>query len=179
MASADERDNGDVMARMRAAKGGETIGGRHFRGGQFIPAEYIAIKAGLDPASTKAGTKRIEKAAEKAAYRSFGHAAASIRKDARASIKSRGKTTGPSRLGEPVRTKRGRGGGLARRAILYKADKEGAVIGFAASKIDKAMEVHEHGKTRGGVKFPERPTMQPALERNLARFHKSWDSAIS
>jgi hypothetical protein len=122
-------------------------------------------------------SKPVEDAAQKAAYRSFGHAAASIRKDARASIKPRGKRTGPSLPGEPVRTKRG--GYLARRAILYHADKEGAVVGFAASKIDQAMEVHEHGGTRGGAKFPKRPTMQPALERNLARFHRSWDRAIS
>jgi hypothetical protein len=123
--------------------------------------------------------KPVEDAARKGAYNSFQHAAASIRKDARASIKPRGKRTGPSRPGEPVRTKRGKGGGLARRSILYKADREGAVIGFAASKIDQAMEVHEHGGTRGGVRFPPRPTMQPALERNLARFHRSWEGAIS
>lgn len=119
--------------------------------------------------------KPVEDAVQKAAYRSFGHAAASIRKDARASIKRRGKRTGPSRPGEPVRTKRS----FARRAVLYHADKEGAVVGFAASKIDQAMEVHEHGGRRGGATFPERPTMQPALKRNLARFHRSWDAAIS
>lgn len=123
----------------------------------------------------KALPQRVQKAADKAAYRSFSHAAASIRKDARQSIK-RSDTPGP--LGGPVRSKRGRGGGLAKRAILYKADQYGAVIGFAASKIDQAMEVHEHGGVRGGVRFPARPTMFPALERNLVRFHREWQGAL-
>jgi hypothetical protein len=44
--------------------------------------------------------------------------------------------------------------------------------------MDQAIEAHEHGKRRGGVRFPERPTMQPALDRNLARFHREWKGAI-
>ena len=123
----------------------------------------------------KATPKRVQKAADKGAYRSFTHAAASIRKAAIGSIIP-AKKPGPA--GGPVRTKPGRGNKLAKRSILYKADKEGAVIGFAASKIDQAMEVHEHGKVRGGVRFPKRPTMQPALERNLARFHREWQWTI-
>jgi len=124
--------------------------------------------------------KPVQKAAEKGAYESFLHAGRSIRRDAQKSIRGRSKRGGkPGPPGKPVRTKRGRGGGLARRAILYRADKEGAVIGFAASRIDQAMEVHEHGRVRGGVRFPQRPTMHPALERNLARFHREWRGAIS
>ena len=123
----------------------------------------------------KATPKRVNKAIAKGAYHSFFHAAASIRKAARESIVRSNK---PGPPGGPIRTKRGRGGGLAKRAILYKADKEGAVVGFAASRIDQAMEVHEHGRVRGGVRFPKRPTMQLALERNLARFHREWRGAI-
>ena len=123
----------------------------------------------------KATPKRVNKAVEKGAYRNFSHAAASIRKAAGALI-VRSNTPGPA--GGPIRTKRGRGGGLAKRAILFNADKVGAVIGFAASKIDQAMAVHEHGEERGGVRFPQRPTMHPALERNLARFHREWKGAI-
>ena len=117
--------------------------------------------------------KQVYKATDQAAYRNFFHAAASIRKTARASIRTR-KTPRPP--GSPVTTRRG--GGYARRAVLYAADAEGAVIGFAASKIDQAMEAHEHGRERGGVRFPRRPTMQPALEQNLARFHREWRGAI-
>jgi len=125
----------------------------------------------------KATPQRVQKAADKGAYRSFSHAAASIRKAARKSIEPRRRKPGPP--GGPIRSKRGRGGGLAKRAILYKADKAGAVIGFAASKIDQAMQVHEHGGMRGGTRFPQRPTMYPALQRNLARFHREWKGAIS
>jgi len=120
--------------------------------------------------------KRVDKAVGKGAYRSFSHAAPSIRKAAIKSIRGRRK---PGPPGGPIRTKPGKGGGLARRAILYQADKEGAVIGPVASKMDQAMEVHEHGKRRGGVRFPKRPTMAPALGRNLARFHREWKWAIS
>ena len=160
----------------RAVAGGETIAGKLYRGGQFIPKDALAIQAGLDGRSVAAGKKKLEKAVAKEAYRSFAHAAASIRKDARASIKRSNK---PGPPGGPVRSKRGQGGGLAKRAILYAANKQGAVIGFAASKIDQAMEAHEHGKERGGVRFPKRPTMQLALQRNLARFHREWRGAIS
>ena len=124
----------------------------------------------------KATPKQVEKAVDKGAYNSFFHAAGSIRKAARKSIRGRRK---PGPPGGAVRTRLGKGGGRARRAILFKASKEGAVIGFAASKIDQAMQVHEHGGVRGGVRFPARPTMLPALERNLARFHREWAGAIS
>ena len=118
--------------------------------------------------------KRVDAAVDKAAYRSFFHAAGSIRKSARTSIES-GK---PGPPGGPIRTKKGRGGVLAKRSILFSADKQGAVIGFAASRIDQAIQVHEHGGVRGGVRFPARPTMAPALQRNLARFHREWRGII-
>lgn len=121
--------------------------------------------------------KRVDKAVDKGAFGSFSHAAASVRKSARESI-VRSSTPGPP--DSPIRTKRGRGGGLAKRpgSLLFWADKKGAVIGFVASKMDQAIEAHEHGKERGGVLFPKRPTMQPALERSLARFHREWKGAI-
>ena len=126
-------------------------------------------------AQFKATPTRVKAAVDKGAYHSFFHAAASIRKSARESI-VRSDTPGPP--GGPIRTKGGRGGGPAKRAVLFKADKTGAVIGFAASKIDQAMEAHEHGKRRGGARFPARPTIAPALEQNLARFHREWRGAI-
>ena len=135
----------------------------------------MAVQAGLDQRSVRIGSKKVARATEKGAYHSFTHAARSIRVVARDSIVSSSK---PGLPGGPVRTKRGRGGGLARRSILYQANKEGAVIGHAASRIDQAMETHEHGTKRGGVRFPKRPTMQLALKKNLARFHREWQWAI-
>ncbi len=121
--------------------------------------------------------KRLEKAKDKGAFNSFFHAAASIRTSARRSI-VRSNTPGPE--GGPIRTKTGKGGGLAKRkdSLLFHASKEGAEIGFMASTMDQSMEAHEHGKTRDGVKFSKRPTIQLALERSLARFHREWQGAI-
>ncbi len=163
------------MAIRRAIRGGETVGGKFFKGGQFVTKDALAIQAGLDNRSVATGRKNLEKAVAKAAFVSFANAAASIRKAAIKSIKTRKK---PGPPGGPIRTKFGKGGGLARRSILFHATKIGAVIGFTASKIDQAMELHEHGKERGGVLFPKRPTMAPALERSLARFHREWKGAI-
>jgi len=124
--------------------------------------------------------EQLRIAAEQGAYRSFAHAAASIGKEARTSIRGRLKGEGnkPGPPGGPIRTKTGKGGWRAKRSIRFDAHKAGAVIGFIASRMGQSMEAHEHGATRGGVRFPSRPTMYPALERNLARFHKEWEGAI-
>ncbi len=169
----------------RAIRGGETVGGKFFKGGQFVAKDALAIQAGLDRPSVAAGKKKLDKAVDKAAFKSFANAAASIRKAARESILRR---KGPSRPGEPIHTRSstkrrkasGKVSGLAKRtdAILFDANRRGAVIGFTAHAMGQSMEVHEFGKSRGGVKFPERPTMAPALERNLARFHSEWRGAI-
>ena len=158
-------------------------GSRKLRRGPGVVTENQAdrgglimnIQAVLDRGSVAIGKERLRKKVAKGAYNSFFHAAGSIRKAARKSIRRSNK---PGPPGGPVRSKRGRGGGLAKRSILFKADKEGAVIGFVASKIDQAMEVHEHGGVRGGVRFAKRPTMAPALEKNLARFHREWRGVI-
>jgi hypothetical protein len=136
--------------------------------------------------------RKLEKAQDKGAFKSFSHAAGSIRKSAIASIES-SNTPGPP--GGPIRTrlsnkrrkrrpkgapkrKRRKPPGLAKRAILFQADKHGAVIGFTHSKISAAMSAHEHGKKYKGTLFPKRPTMFPALQRRLARFHHEWKGAI-
>jgi hypothetical protein len=135
--------------------------------------------------------QKLEAAQDKGALKSFSHAAASIRLTAIASIE-RSNTPGPA--GGPIRSrlnykrkrkktstprrKHARPGLAKNRAIFFKADKHGAVIGFAYSRIKDAMSAHEHGKKYKGTKFPKRPTMQPALERRLARFHREWQGSI-
>jgi hypothetical protein len=116
-------------------------------------------------------TDQVEKAAERAAYKNLGHAAASIRKDAIASIET---SPEPSAPGQPPHTRRGR----AKKAGQYFADQESAVVGFAASVIGTGMEPHEHGESRGKNHYPERPTMGPALERNRDRFADEWEGSI-
>lgn len=116
---------------------------------------------------------RVKKASDDAIYRNLGHAAASIRKEAVASIK---RSKRPSEPESPVHTKRGQ----AKRAVRYAVDgaQQEAVIGFEESKVGTAMEAHEFGKVFRGAKFPARPTMGPALEKGTPRFADAWVGSI-
>ena len=116
-------------------------------------------------------TDEVKKAAERAAFKNLGHAAASIRKTAIASIET---SPEPSEAGRPPHTRRGR----AKKAVQYFSDKQSAVVGFAASVIGTGMEPHEHGRPRGENEYPERPTMGPALEANVDRFADKWKGSI-
>jgi hypothetical protein len=121
----------------------------------------------------QATPQAVDAAVQKAAYKSFANAAASIRKEARASIVRSRK---PSAAGSPVHTRRG----LAKRSdsILFHATKEDAIIGFAGHAVDEAMQAHEHGGERFGTQYPARPTMAPALTKNLDRFHREWEHSL-
>ena len=76
---------------------------------------------------TEDQTKRVTDAAERAAFRNFGHAAARISKDAKESLVT---AEGPSPPGTPPHTHQG---AFLRRAIRFDATKEDAVIGPMAS----------------------------------------------
>lgn len=147
---------------------------------------------------------RVEQAADKAGYKNMRHAAASIRKDAMASIKKApvappevrrrkvkrnaqgrfvkgsGKSylararTIPAPPGSPPHTRRGQ----LRRAIVYAATDDSAVIGPRYSVIELAAEAHEFGEPHKKTNYPARPTMGPALARNLARFASDWQGSI-
>jgi hypothetical protein len=138
-------------------------------------------------------TQRIKDAAGKAAFRNFGHAAASIRKDAQASITKATEVTkatfsraggkrrmvsrahhAPSPPGSPPLTTKG----LLPRAILFSADKDGAVVGPAASIAGMVGQAHEFGGDYKGATYPERPFMFPALERAIPRFAGDWEGSI-
>jgi hypothetical protein len=145
--------------------------------------------------------KPLQKATDKGAYKSFGHAAASIRKTGRASIKKRPKTTVVSTTGPQTRDKRGKfkkrkrkrrvqvasppgsapytGRGQLKNAIVFQATKSGAVIGPTYSRMGpNAAAIHEHGLSFKGQRFPQRPTMGPALSANISRFHSSFAGSI-
>lgn len=115
----------------------------------------------------------IEIAEERARIGNFRHAAGAIRKDAIASIipDPLGKS---SPAGHPVATRRGQ----AKRAIVYAADKYGAVIGPTANLVGTSMSAHEFGGSYKGQRYPKRPTMGPALERQTDRFAGSWRGSI-
>ncbi|MCE9555917.1 MAG: hypothetical protein K8T91_21420 [Planctomycetes bacterium] len=114
---------------------------------------------------------RVADAAKKAAFRNFGHAAASIRKDAMASIE---RSDAPSEPGEPPHT----AGGLLPRSIAYAVDENGAVIGPRASVVGQAGAAHEHGETFHGDDFPQREFMGPALDRAIPRIGGEWKGSI-
>lgn len=147
---------------------------------------------------------RVEDAAEKAAYRNFGHAAASIAKDAKSTIRRAPKAVGKSSQAGTKRDSKGRfvkgsgkkkrtrgaqvssppgtppytRRGQLKRAIKYAANKDGAVIGPEFSKVGVSAEAHEFGKQYKGADYPDRPFMGPALQRNINRFAQSWAGSI-
>ena len=118
-------------------------------------------------------TDRIRDTAQKATFKNVGQAAANIRNAARWSIK---RSDAPSAAGEPVHSKTGR----AKTAVLFAAEKDSAVIGFAASIIGTGMQGWEMGGRVSGRKetFQKRPVMWPALQRNLGRFAADWEGGI-
>jgi len=128
-------------------------------------------------ASTKFtnNAKRVVAAKDKGAYNTFSHAAGSLRKDAAASILKRANARKASPVGTPPFTH----AGFAKKAMWFDATKDGAVVGFRKSIFGMLGAIHEHGLTEEGRDYPPRPTMAPALERNIARFHREWRHSIS
>lgn len=118
--------------------------------------------------------KRVEKAADEATYRNIRHAAFSISKRAKSSIKKRKR---PSDPGSPPSTK-GRGRKNIRGAIFVAATRDEGIIGPRASFVGDVGEAHEFGKKRKGDSYPERSFMGPALLANLDRFAASWRGSI-
>ncbi len=108
----------------------------------------------------------IEKKVERGAKNAFARAAFALRKTAQQSIERQARPGDRARPGDPPKTRRGQ----LRRAILYAADSEGAVVGPTARLIGYSAAVHEHGGERGGVQYPARPFMAPALEQEITTF---------
>lgn len=106
-------------------------------------------------------------------FKNIGHAAASISKDAKASIRNRATASAP---GTPPSSRRG----LFRRAIRYEVNRhtQSAVIGFIASQVGESARAHEFGGRYKGQDYPQRATMGPALERNLHRLPQQFAGRI-
>jgi len=120
-------------------------------------------------------SRRVVEEAERAKYETLRHGALSIRKDASKSIKQRKDKDKEAPPGEPPRQHKP---GFLKRALWAHWSEDEAIAGFRASRVDIVAATHEHGLTEEGRDYPERETMQPALERNLDRFHKDWRAAI-
>ncbi|KKL65802.1 hypothetical protein LCGC14_2151300, partial [marine sediment metagenome] len=84
----------------------------------------------------------------------------------------------PSPPGSPVRTRRGK----AKRAdaILYDVDRrrKRAIVGFTHAVLGESMSGHERGGKYMGTKFPQRPTMGPALKANRVRFANEFRGSL-
>lgn len=121
-------------------------------------------------------TKDLKKAVDDTAFRNQFHAAASIRKTAAQSIE-RAPQGQPSSAGSPPHTHRRV---FYRRALAFHVDKQKqeALIGFRHSVIGDVGAVHEFGNERGGVRYPERPTLGPALEASLGRIAGQWKASL-
>lgn len=122
--------------------------------------------------TTEGNFKRVKDAADKAAFRNFGHAAASIAKDAKSTVEQ---AEGPSPPGTPPHTHKGK---FLSRAIRYAADKDGAVIGPMASVVGEIGQVMEFGGEFRGHDYDARPFMEPALDRGAPRFADEWEGSI-
>lgn len=120
------------------------------------------------------GTTKVLRAIEEEKYNSLKHASYSIRKDAKESIK---KKRGASPEGEPPHAHKE----FFRRALWAAIERNRweSLIGFRYSKIETVGAIHEHGLKEEGRDYPVRPTMLPALERNLGRFHEDWRASLT
>jgi hypothetical protein len=114
----------------------------------------------------------VKLAAKKGAFKNFGNAAASISKDAKSTLE---KADGPSLPGQPPHTHRGT---FLRRAIRYRFDAEGAMIGPLASVVGGSAAAHEFGGRYKQTNLPARPFMGPALKRAIPRFGGSWRGSV-
>jgi len=117
--------------------------------------------------------KAVQEAADRAIYQNIQHAAFSIAKYIKQSIRTSPQASEP---GEPVSTRGKRGN--VKNSIFVAADDNTALIGPRFSFVGDVMEAHEFGKTYKGDRFAARPTMGPGLEANTDRFADSFRGSI-
>lgn len=118
--------------------------------------------------------KRVKDATDKAVFRNFGHAAASIRKSESESIV---KSKEPSPEGQPPHT-RGRGRKSLKRAFRYAVESNEAFIGPVASAVGEVGKAHEFGGQYKDEVFEPRPFGMRALKKALPRLASSFAGSI-
>lgn len=128
-------------------------------------------------------SQAVQTAAKKGVFKSLGHAGASIR---RAAIASMVFAAGPSRPGTPPHAHKGK----LRRSIQYAVEPEGVTVGPAYSRVTAGgrppwlASMHERGGLFKGAKpgttkrVPARPFMSPAILEARKRFRETWQSSI-
>ena len=171
-----------AASRPRAKAGGETIGETFFKGGQFISqdamAKHLGISVEVVNEITKKYSDRLLKAVERAKQGSLSSMAYIVQQDAKQSIKQRKDKDTASEPGMPPHQHTP---GFFKRGIRYSVDKqrEDAVIGFLFSRVGRIAETHEKGLIEDRRRYPERPTMGPALERNVDHFASDWRGKVA
>jgi len=113
----------------------------------------------------------LQSEVEKAAFKSVRHAAASLRRDAIASIETSASASAP---GTPINTR----AGWMPNSITFDADDYSAVIGPRYSRVKLAATPHEFGGEYRGGTYPERSFMGPALQRAAPRFAAEFSNTI-
>ena len=110
----------------------------------------------------------------KAEARMLAPAAYAIRKTALELIEIHGGDPAP--VGHPVHSRIG----TARISVLYDVDKASstAVIGPRHSILGASLSAHEFGLWWMGYHYPKRPTMGPALKKNLNKLPAGFAGAI-
>lgn len=171
-----------AASRPRAKAGGETIGGTFFKGGQFVSNEAIAAHLGIDIQVVNQIPKdvmqqKLGKAIERAKAGSLSSMAYIVRKEIVGSIKQRKDKDKASPAGTPPYQHKP---GFLKGAARYAVDKtrEDAVIGFMFSRVGRTMKTHEKGLREGRRSYPERRTVEPALERSVVHFAPDWRSSV-
>lgn len=128
--------------------------------------------------------KRVQDAADKAAFRNIRRAAFQLFTVERDSIKQ---ADGPSAPGTPPHTHTGgftKKGKIKRgflpRSFAYSADRsrKDAVIGPRASIVGESASAHELGGDYKGERYPERSFAKPALEKINPEFAGSFANSI-
>lgn len=119
-------------------------------------------------------TNRVADAAKKATFRTLFGAISTMRTDAAKSVLRRKDKDKSSPAGTPLFTHVG----YAKQALRWDVTNDSAIMGFTFSKFGTKGATHEYGLREEGRDYPERPTVVPALEKSIARFHQDWRSSI-
>ncbi len=124
-------------------------------------------------AKTRMDPRKLNQAIRRANFRGLGHAAASIRLQARHSIRKSPRKSAP---GSPPHTRQGR----LRNAIKYAlaSDKQSVVIGPDVDVAGNSGKAHEFGGRFRREHYPKRPFMGPALDKSKDRLPAFWAGSV-
>ena len=118
-------------------------------------------------------TADVEAAVRKADMRALSAAAYDIFRDAQESIEQSGRR---SPAGHPPHTRHGQ----LRRSLRYSVerDREMAAIGPRESMVGTSAMASEFGGNYRGGRYPTRPFMAPALEKNVKSIPSRWSAEV-